>query len=94
MAPDGRPWDLSTPEGEAAVDHLLTVEQPKLLCGAPPCEQFLTLQQILKAKRDPKKAEAELEVARQHLRVVVRAYRRQLDEGRFFLHERPWSAAS
>ena len=41
-APDGCPWDLSTPEGEAAVDHLLTVEQPKLLCGAPPCDKFST----------------------------------------------------
>ena len=75
------------------MDHLLTVEQPKLLCGAPPCEKFSTLQHILKAKRDPVKVEAELEAARQHLRVAVRAYKRQL-EGRFFLQEHPWSAAS
>ena len=94
IAPDGRPWDLSRPEGEQAVHHLLEVEKPKLLCGSPPCEKFSTLQHIGAARRDPAKFKLELEAAKRHLRVAVRAYRRQLDEGRLFLHEHPWSAAS
>ena len=76
------------------VHHLMTVEKPKLLCGSPPCEKFSALQHIGAARRDPVKFELELEAAREHLRVAARAYQRQLDEDRFFLHEHPWSAAS
>ena len=72
LAPDGRPLDLSTPEGEAAVDRLLTVEKPPLLCGSPPCEKFAVFQHILTDKRDQAKMAPDLKEARRHVRVAAR----------------------
>ena len=91
---DGTNWDLSRPEDQKELERIQVEEQPTLLCGSPPCEAFTILRNIGKAKRDPVKEEELVERGRGHLRVSAQAYRRQLDAGRHFLHEAPWSAQS
>lgn len=47
-----------------------------------------------KDKRPAEESAERLDIGRKHLRTAVRAYRKQYDEGRLFLHEHPESATS
>lgn len=69
-------------------------DDPFLLTGSPPCEAFSAILRIMKSKRDPEKIQRDRELGLQHLRVAVEAYKRQMQRGRYFLHEHPWTASS
>ena len=83
--PDGSYWDLSKAED---------VREPTLLTGSPPCDQFSQLQNINKYRVSPDKRREKMDRAVAHLNAACRFYRTQLQAGRFFLHEAPWSATS
>ena len=87
-------WDLLLPEHVEALDVLVENEDPFMLTGSPPCDQFSALLAISKSKRDPKVVEANLAKGRHHLETAVRFYRNQMRRGRYFLHEHPKSAKS
>ena len=53
------------------------------------CIAFSNIQNLKKAKRDPKFVAAEIEKARVHLRWCCHLYQRQIDRGAYFLHEHP-----
>ena len=72
------------------VDH----EQPWLLAGAPPCGPFSILMTLQQYNRDPEKDRQRLEWGGTLLNVACQGYRRQCDNGRYFLHEAPSSASS
>ena len=51
--PDGSFWDLSRPEDVEAVNQLIDRDEPVLLIGSPPCDQFSHLQNVNKYRVSP-----------------------------------------
>ena len=92
--PDGSYWDFERDEDVREWFDLLERDDPFLLVGIPPCEQFSQLQDLMKCKRSPEDRETALRKARRHLWVACESYKRQLARGRHFLHEHPWGAGS
>ena len=66
-----------------------------MLIGSPMCRAFCLWQYLNQIKSKDKDAmrKAYLEAV-EHMRFVVRLYREQLDNGRYFLHEHPANATS
>ena len=62
-----------------------------MFIGSPECRMFSALQNLRKWN---KKAGEELEAAKEHIRFVVKLYKRQVEAGRWFLHEHPAGATS
>jgi hypothetical protein len=74
-------------------------EAPFVLIGSPPCTYFSMLQELNIANNKHKPGwmdnfEAEREKAKQHVTFCCSLYRYQIDQGRHFVHEHPWSARS
>ena len=70
-----------------------------VLIGSPPCTYFSMLQELSIANNKDKpgwmrKFEAEREKAKQHVNFCCSLYGYQIDQGRHFVHEHPWSARS
>ena len=59
------------------------------LTGSPPCAVFSTLRYLTNKKRPKEVVEKEEEEGRHHMRVSVKAYKRQMARKRFFLREWP-----
>lgn len=87
-------WDLDRREDRLEVDAIIENDQPWLVTGSPPCSPFSPLRRLTDQKRDPVTVEQELELARSWVRTACGYYRRQYDEGRFFLHEHPKPSGS
>ena len=92
--PDGSFWDLSRPEDVEAVNQLIDRDEPVLLTGSPPCDQFSHLQNINKYRVSPDQRKIRMDKALEHLLNSCSFYRKQLKAGRLFLHEAPWNATS
>ena len=85
----GERWDLSRPEVQKRVRNLVRETQPYFVIGSPPCTAFSPLQEISRAKRDPKVMEQQLRKAKAHIRFCVEIYKMQLAGRRHFIHEHP-----
>ena len=82
-------WDLDKEEDVVAMMDHLELDKPVLLTGSPPCEACSQLRHIGQAKRDPDQVRLQRETAERRLHVACKAYRKQYDDGRLFLHEHP-----
>ena len=93
---DGEHWDLSKDQHVEDLMNLIDTEKPEFLGGSPPCGPFSNLQNLVDAlgKVDPKVREQRLKEGKKHLRTAVRAYWKQMNEGRYFVHEHPKGAKS
>ena len=69
-------------------------EEPYLLTGSPPCEAFSKLLNIKLASRDPATVKAKNERVVRRLHTAIGCYRKQMENGRYFLHEHPDGASS
>jgi hypothetical protein len=74
-------------------------ETPFVLIGSPPRTYFSMLQELNIATNKHKPGwmqnfEAQREKAKQHVNFCCSVYRHQIDQGRHFVHEHPWSARS
>ena len=85
-------WDLSTAAGRAACWQALEEEKPTLVVGSPPCATFSTLRFLNKLPEE--RRQREMRKAIEHVNFCMAVYRWQIDNGRFFAHEHPWSASS
>ena len=85
----GKYWDLTSKEDIDELKEMQSYEKPTLLTGGPPCNTFSLLQGA-SAEED----ESKMRAARKLLHVAVQSYRRQHEEGRWFLHEHPEGASS
>ncbi len=90
----GEPWDFDDENKQDEAIALIDEVKPLFLVGSPMCTAFSTWQRINAHRREPEKINAEYERAVKHLRFVCRVYRKQIDEGRYFLHEHPVAASS
>ena len=50
----GKPWDLGNASVQSRVLRLVRDTKPYFVIGSPPCTPFSPLQEISRAKRDPK----------------------------------------
>ena len=85
----GKAWDLSRPDVQSRVRALVRSSQPYCVIGSPPCTPFSPLQEIGRAKRDPKIMAKELRDGEAHIRFCVEIYKMQIRAKRHFVHEHP-----
>ena len=90
----GRPWDFNDAAQRTKAERMLDEQRPLLLVGSPMCIAFSNIQNLNKAKRDPRIVQAEFDKARVHLQWCCHLYRKQVDRGGYFLHEHPAGATS
>ena len=92
---DGMPWDFSLQSKRDKALKKVQPQEPYMLIGSPMCRAFCLWQYLNQINSKDKDAmrKAYLEAV-EHMRFVVRLYREQLDNGRYFLHEHPANATS
>eukprot|EP00973_Karenia_brevis_P077635 10789075-Karenia_brevis.AAC.1 len=64
-------WDLSVDEHVEDLDELVERQDPYLLTGSPPCDQFSILLNITKHRRDPRVIAEREAQGRRHLQNAV-----------------------
>ena len=82
----GQPWDLSKPAVQSRVIKNVRDVKPSCVLGSPPCNAFSQLQEISRAKRDPKVMAKELKDGKDHVKFCIEIYRIQLEGRRHFVH--------
>ena len=85
----GRPWNLADKQIQARVKKLVRDTEPFCIVGSPPCTAFSPLQELSRAKRDPRVMQRELREARVHIQFCLEVYEMQLRAKRHFVHEHP-----
>ena len=92
-------WDFDKAADRREAVRKVLEDKPSLLIGSPPCTWFSMLQElnIAKYRDNPEwqaKYQLELEKAIRHVKFCCQLYRLQMKDGRYWLHEHPWSARS
>ena len=90
----GEAWDFDDDEKQDEALALIDEVKPLFLVGSPMCTAFSTWQRLCAHRRDPQAVQEQLDRAIKHMRFVCKVYKRQIDEGRYFLHEHPAAASS
>ena len=90
----GEPWNFYEEEKQREAEALIDESEPWILIGSPMCTAFCTWQYLNAHKRDPELVAAERAKAVKHMEFVRRLYRKQVEAGRYFLHEHPAQATS
>ena len=91
-------WNLGDAANREKMLKIYDDEKPMLVIGSPPCKRFSVLMNLLMGRnlsagqRD--KFHAELDEAIEHIRFCVKIYKKQIEAGRYFLHEHPATASS
>ena len=95
LKPDGTPWDFSRrADRKMAMEHIDT-QHPDFVVGSPPCTVFCVWNQHMNyPKMDPDRVAKLMAEGRMHLKFMAKIYKKQLDQGRHFLHEHPATAVS
>ena len=73
----GQPWDLSKPAVQSRVIKLVRGVEPFCVVGSPHCAAFSPLQEISRAKRDPKIMAKELKDGKDHVKFSIEICRIQ-----------------
>ena len=84
-----QPWDLGDPAVQTRVRRLVRDTKPFCIIGSPPCTPFSRLQEISRAKRNPRVMENELQQGIRHINFCVELYLMQVAGKRHFVHEHP-----
>ena len=92
-------WDFDLEEHRRLAMERVKRDKPTMVVGSPPCTFFSTLQELNKHNNrdNPNwiaQFNANLEKAVRHIKFCVQIYKVQMDAGRYWLHEHPWSAKS
>ena len=92
-------WDFTLEDHKRKAWMKIREESPYLLIGSPPCTYFSMLQELNIAQHKDKpgwleKHEMEKAKAVKHIEFCCSLYKYQLEQGRHFLHEHPWTAKS
>ena len=92
-------WDFCREDHKRMAWKRIREESPYLLIGSPPCTYFSMLQELNVAVHGHKPEwKAKFEEAKRkaitHIEFCCSLYKFQIQQGRHFLHEHPWSARS
>ena len=92
---DGTPWDFSKKADRKKARDLVDRLDPTWMIGSPPCTAFSMWNYAMNhPKMDPQVVAAQLTEGRRHLAFVCTLYKRQIQRGKYFLHEHPALARS
>ena len=92
---DGTAWDFTKRSDRRAARELVSTQNPDWVIGSPPCTPFSQWNIGMNYRKMPKsKVDAAIAEGRTHLSFMASIYRRQIINGKFFLHEHPAGAAS
>ena len=91
---DGKPWGLSLESKRHRVWWAIEDQDPYLLVGSPLCDPFSNLHNLSIGREDPTKRAEKIRRGIIHLSFCFALYRHRAANGRYFLHEHPWSAWS
>ena len=91
---DGKPWDFSNPIKRERAERTVLEEKPFLLVGSPPCRAFNQIFSSNISRMNPEVVKSIVREGVVHLLFSIELYRIQLQGGRYFLHEHPWTATS
>ena len=95
LKPDGTPWNFMKRSDRKLARRMINEQDPDWVIGAPPCTAFSIWNHGINFKKmDPETVRQMLEEGRAHLRFACSLYRRQIANGKFFLHEHPATAMS
>ena len=95
LKPDGGNWDFNKAGDRKLAMKLVQELDPDFVIGSPPCTAWCAWNQHMNyQKMDPQRVKTLMEEGRIHLEFVARLYRRQLANGKYFLHEQPATALS
>ena len=84
-------YNFDLEEDRQKAMEILERDQPALVIGSPECKMFSGLQNLTKWTG---RKQEKLEKAKRHLEFICKVYRKQIDQGRWFLHEHPCTATS
>ena len=84
-------WDFTKAEDRQRADEYVDKNEPLVLIGSPPCVAFSQLQSLIP---DSDRKRKQLVEGTRHMEFVVKLYKKQIDAGRFFIHENPAHAKS
>ena len=76
----GQPWDLGKPAVQSRVIKFVRDVKPFCVVGSPPCTAFSLLQEISRAKRNPKVMAKELKDGKDHVKFCIEIYRTPLED--------------
>ena len=92
---DGAHWDFSKPSDQREAIALIEADNPDWIVGSPPCTPFSPLNVGLNfPKMNKAEVKRRVDEGLIHLKFVCRLYKRQIQRGKFFLHEHPHGALS
>ncbi len=86
-------WDFTLKRHQEAALTYVEEMRPKLIIGSPECTMFSSLQTMNK-KYWSRETKVRYMEAVEHIKFVVKLYRKQVEAGRWFLHEHPAGASS
>ena len=92
-------WNFELKADRERAIRKIEEEEPMLVIGSPPCTYFSTLQELNKFNQRYNeewlaRCNDNLTKATNHIKCCITLYRMQMDKGRYWLHEHPWSAKS
>jgi len=92
---DGRPWDFDSAVKRQRARALFEEQQPTFLIGSPVCTAWSTWQALNAVRYDNEDIlKRERVRSMVHINFLIELYRRQMDGGRYFVHEHPAHATS
>ena len=89
--PNGDPWDVSKRSDRRQAYRLIRDLRPDWVIGSPPCTPFSQPQSL---NPDTPESRRKWKEGVEHMKFVIKLYRKQIDGGRAFLHEHPAHAKS
>jgi hypothetical protein len=84
-------WDFTKSEDRDRAVKYIDEHKPKLIVGSPMCKMFSQLQRMTRWTSEKQRRWRE---DRDHLKFMAEVYKKQVENGRWFLHEHPASASS
>ena len=87
-------WNLLEKTQRLSLLRSLEEEDPYVVTGSPPCGPFSALQGLNEGRVDPVKRQQRLDEGKKLLKIACEFYEKQIERGRYFLHEHPSSARS
>ena len=89
---NGTMWDLSLEDDKAELRRVQNREQPELLVGSPPSDEFSSLLNTCAETREISKLKTEK--IEPQIRACVQRYKLQMEMRRHFVHEHPEVSSS
>ena len=92
-------WNFELKSDRDRAIRQIDEEKPMLVIGSPPCTYFSMLQELNKfnMRHDERwlaRFNDNLIKAIDHVKFCIKLYLRQMEAGRYWLHEHPWLAKS